>query len=438
MEKRKTRPAGVALPRSPDRVTMADAPAPADDGAYIRRTYAHFAHNGVPNDGVDAGEEHTRHKHAPPLWDAPPACRILPAHVFVADLARQQSLDRFGFYDARPAHVHAEPLVLPRKARTAAKPPSAAHVQHVRSHTADARRDARRVAKWAHMLELREGRAYLRAPPAVVRRRVYKGIPDAWRGAVWFALANHPEARMPDDPLRVPSMHDVQIDLDVPRTMRGHVHFHPRYGRGQCDLFTGLHAASLLCDECGYCQGMGPLLGVLLLYMVPADAYAMLAQLHTKYAFHDLFRPGFPGLRAELFVLRALLEHYTPRAARALASCGVAPSAFATGWYMTLFSGVMPFATQLRLWDAFLLDGRDVITLAALAVVLAIEPRLGTPPTDWAVEALSAPILPESDDALLQWIATRLDDPRTQRIMRDARAAWAAHCADDTADDIFL
>lgn len=132
---------------------MADAPAPADDGAYIRRTYAHFAHNGVPNDGVDAGEEHTRHKHAPPLWDAPPACRILPAHVFVADLARQQSLDRFGFYDARPAHVHAEPLVLPRKARTAAKPPSAGHVQHVRSHTADTRRDARRVAKWAHMLD---------------------------------------------------------------------------------------------------------------------------------------------------------------------------------------------------------------------------------------------------------------------------------------------
>lgn len=29
-----------------------------------------------------------------------------------------------------------------------------------------------------------------------------------------------------------PSSHDIQIDLDVPRTISGHIMFHTRYGAG--------------------------------------------------------------------------------------------------------------------------------------------------------------------------------------------------------------
>ena len=95
---------------------MSTITTPPDEGAYIRRTYAHFARVGVAHDGVDDGAEHTRHRHAPPQWDADAPSRVLDAEALARDLQRHETLDRYGFYDARPAHAHAEPLVLARSA----------------------------------------------------------------------------------------------------------------------------------------------------------------------------------------------------------------------------------------------------------------------------------------------------------------------------------
>uniref|UniRef100_A0A494G9J0 Rab-GAP TBC domain-containing protein n=1 Tax=Solanum lycopersicum TaxID=4081 RepID=A0A494G9J0_SOLLC len=62
---------------------------------------------------------------------------------------------------------------------------------------------------------------------------------------------------------------DYQIDLDVPRTISGHTLFVTRYGSGQRNLFHVLHCFSLICDSCGYCQGMGPIAATLLCYFEP-------------------------------------------------------------------------------------------------------------------------------------------------------------------------
>lgn len=75
-----------------------------------------------------------------------------------------------------------------------------------------------------------------------LRRRVYKGIPDRWRSAAWEVLINiyaksgydqivKLEERYRTD-LEKPSSYDIQIDLDVPRTISGHVLFRTRYGLG--------------------------------------------------------------------------------------------------------------------------------------------------------------------------------------------------------------
>ena len=75
-----------------------------------------------------------------------------------------------------------------------------------------------------------------------LRERTYKGIPDCWRGAVWELLmcrfaSNGPErngafASDYQEALDKPSSYDIQIDLDVPRTICGHVMFRTRYGAG--------------------------------------------------------------------------------------------------------------------------------------------------------------------------------------------------------------
>jgi hypothetical protein len=141
-----------------------------------------------------------------------------------------------------------------------------------------------------------------------LRRRVYKGVPDRWRMAAWWTLA---EARAGDQPrakgkrkadelfmdyrvssppargilpltyqnsIDLPSSFDVQIDLDVPRTISGHTLFMTRYGAGQRSLFHVLHCFAMLCDTCGYCQGMGPIAATLLCYFDPEVSPVMCGQ----------------------------------------------------------------------------------------------------------------------------------------------------------------
>jgi USP6 N-terminal-like protein len=75
-----------------------------------------------------------------------------------------------------------------------------------------------------------------------LRDRVYKGIPDCWRSAAWEMIINNTSGANPtelerlsqeyEDHLQKPSTYDIQIDLDVPRTISGHVMFRTRYGQG--------------------------------------------------------------------------------------------------------------------------------------------------------------------------------------------------------------
>lgn len=74
------------------------------------------------------------------------------------------------------------------------------------------------------------------------RERVYKGIPDCWRSAAWEMMINKMSSagqaeletlsQEYEDHLERPSTYDIQIDLDVPRTINGHVMFRTRYGQG--------------------------------------------------------------------------------------------------------------------------------------------------------------------------------------------------------------
>jgi USP6 N-terminal-like protein len=47
----------------------------------------------------------------------------------------------------------------------------------------------------------------------------------------------------------------------------------------------------------------------------------------------------------------------------------ISTTSYATKWYITLFANTVPFQMQLRLWDAFLLDGLDVLVAMALYVI---------------------------------------------------------------------
>ncbi|SYW80374.1 related to GYP5 - GTPase-activating protein for Ypt Proteins [Ustilago bromivora] len=341
------------------------------------------------------------------------------------------------------------------------------------------RREQERIAKWSKMLTVK-GRDqghnavhfdFAKAIDQKLRRRVYKGIPDSWRAAAWAALIQHrqqteegrysnslaqphlqgPAASTPvslskPDPgnleklADMPSAHDVQIDLDVPRTISGHIQFHTRYGQGQRSLFHILHAISMLCEQCGYCQGMGPIAATLLCYFSPERAYTAMVSMHNYLNLHTTFSPGFPGLVENLFVQEQLLRKYAPELAAVFDDQMIVASSYATKWYITLFSNSIPFETQLRVWDAWLLDGQDVITMVAVGIIWAHRGVVLAEGADFEMilSALSSFFVPEDDDALLFWVRDALARKDVRMTIKNAREEYRGKVRDGEASGLML
>jgi hypothetical protein len=274
-------------------------------------------------------------------------------------------------------------------------------------------------------------------------RRIWKGIPDMWRAGVWWTLI---ENKLREDMLREPrqrlewselartyresmdkpSTFDIQIDLDVPRTISGHILFHTRYGQGQRSLFHVLHCFSLRCEDCGYVQGMGLIAATLLCYLEPERVYAGMVRLHDEYEMHSIFQPGFPGMLESIYVQERLIQRFMPEVYQSLEKNMISTTSYATKWYITLFANTLPFQTQLRLWDAFFLEGRDVIVAVAVGIVWVLKDHLASPKAnlETILSLLSSYYVAEDEDILLEWIHRLLGDRKLRDEMRQWRLDW--------------
>lgn len=197
--------------------------------------------------------------------------------------------------------------------------------------------------------------------------RTWKGIPDRWRGAAWWSFLatsakEHPGSATDDEITAAfcrlqhcASADDIQIDLDVPRTISRHIMFRRRYRGGQRLLFRVLHALSLYFPETGYVQGMASLAATLLCYFDEEKCFVMLVRMWQLRGLERLYQPGFDGLLAALREFETTWLHKD--VARKTLDLGIDGTAYGTRWYLTLFNLSIPFAAQLRVWDVFLLLG---------------------------------------------------------------------------------
>ncbi|KAI9761555.1 MAG: hypothetical protein M4579_000947 [Chaenotheca gracillima] len=293
--------------------------------------------------------------------------------------------------------------------------------------------------------------------PKVISR-TWKGIPDRWRAAAWHAFLttsarkrkNHPtDGELIDafyDLLEQSSADDVQIDLDVPRTINSHVMFRRRYRGGQRLLFRILHALSLYFPEVGYVQGMASLAATLLCYYDEELAFVMLVRLWQLRGLERLYRSGFGGLMEAL-------EEFEKKwlaggdVAPKLVELGIGPTAYGTRWYLTLFNYSIPFPAQLRVWDVFMLLGDGPPSTSPTAPPQNQTNTSTTPPattlnipveTSGGLDVLHATsaalidgtreILLDSDfenamKVLTSWIPIRDED----LLMKVAKAEWKKH-----------
>lgn len=203
--------------------------------------------------------------------------------------------------------------------------------------------------------------------PKVIER-TWKGIPDRWRGAAWWSFLEASAKEHKQDFgtaeeiiadfhrfQRMGCSDDMQIDLDVPRTISRHIMFRRRYRGGQRLLFRVLHALSLYFPDTGYVQGMASLAATLLCYFDEEKCFVMLVRMWQVRGLERLYQPGFEGL------MLALREFETKwlnaDVAERLAELGVDSTAYGTRWYLTMFNLTIPFPAQLRVWDVFMLLG---------------------------------------------------------------------------------
>ncbi|CRG92622.1 TBC domain-containing protein C1778,09 [Talaromyces islandicus] len=198
--------------------------------------------------------------------------------------------------------------------------------------------------------------------------RTWKGIPDSWRAAAWYAFLEASAKKRKNSPTAkeliqsfhefqdVSSPDDVQIDIDVPRTISSHIMFRRRYRGGQRLLFRVLHAMSLYFPSTGYVQGMAALTATLLAYYDEENAFVMLARLWMLRGLEQLYQEGFAGLMEALgdFEKEWLGNG---EVADKLNELGIPPTSYGTRWYLTLFNYSIPFPAQLRVWDVFMLLG---------------------------------------------------------------------------------
>ncbi|WVQ81932.1 hypothetical protein IAT38_004059 [Cryptococcus sp. DSM 104549] len=457
-------------------------PGEDNDAFYVRSTYARLEGEGVHGDGWDAGVERTRGGPTP----ASKRATVFPASKS-GDIGQQErqflaSLDRYGFVndphrhrsESRIASIPSEPLRkfprLPNSSPLAGQPPAEPTSSFSPSNDAgpspkipssprlDGNEDARtkrkeseRVGKWEKMMKVQKrdtGGNIVEwgwdkdGQGTKLNKRVYKGIPDRWRMAAWWTLAQEQSRswrgkgkgkrtaqELSDDyqhAIDHPSTFDVQIDLDVPRTISGHTMFVTRYGAGQRNLWHVLHCFSQVCETCGYVQGMGPIAATLLCYFDPERAYALLVRLHDVYGMHDIFEPGFPGLLEAFYVQERLMEWMMPDLYQSFQRNMISSSAWGTKWYITLFVNTVPFSQQLRLWDVLWLEGRDTMIITSLAILWAFRDLLSAPNASFEsiLSLLSSYFVAEDDDVLVAWIQKVLGNPAVRRKMDGWREEW--------------
>ncbi|KAF2721054.1 hypothetical protein K431DRAFT_285314 [Polychaeton citri CBS 116435] len=237
------------------------------------------------------------------------------------------------------------------------------------------RREREREDKWQSMAQAcgqaKKGQLVhytFNADDPKLIERVWKGIPDRWRASAWHSFLTTSAKRRgdhaPDEVLAV-TFHelqeescadDVQIDVDVPRTISMHIMFRRRYRGGQRLLFRVLHAVSLYFPDTGYVQGMASLAATLLCYYDEERAFIMMVRLWQLRGLDQLFQTGFAGLMAALNDFEKEWLR-TGEVANKLQELGITSMTYGTRWYLTLFNLSIPFPAQLRVWDVFMLLG---------------------------------------------------------------------------------
>jgi len=117
--------------------------------------------------------------------------------------------------------------------------------------------------------------------PTLTMNKIKHGVPPPLRGVVWVSMVGARDDDLGKDFERLvlePSPYENLIGKDVGRSFPGVEMFKDPNGQGQKSLGRVLKSFSLYDKEIGYCQGLGFLVGPLLMHMGDRDAFCVLVK----------------------------------------------------------------------------------------------------------------------------------------------------------------
>ncbi|EAN78271.1 GTPase activating protein, putative [Trypanosoma equiperdum] len=207
------------------------------------------------------------------------------------------------------------------------------------------------------------------------------GVPQSQRKTVWplllmtygWQLEKYGDYHllMSQQP-RDAAMFEI-IERDLGRTFPTHRLFNKPGSTGQMGLRSILRAYANLNPETGYVQGMGFLVGTLLIQIGDEEstfsAFVSIME-NPRYSMAKLYAPGFPLLFVRLHQLQKLLGRHCKKLLKRLMEYGIELSTFAANWYLTLFAYHFNFGLLSRIWDMFLCEGWKIIHRVAIALLL--------------------------------------------------------------------
>ncbi|EPS40599.1 hypothetical protein H072_5513 [Dactylellina haptotyla CBS 200.50] len=215
--------------------------------------------------------------------------------------------------------------------------------------------------------------------PFLLSKKIRSGIPPPLRGVVWMSISGSRDSSLEATYDRLQgesSPYEHLIGKDLDRTFPGVDIFSTAGGEGQRMLGRVLRAFSVYDTHIGYCQGLGFLVGPLLMHMGEREAFCVLVRLMENYELRSCFLPNMYGLQLRLYQLSNLIEIHLPDLAQHLDELGI-QTEYATQWFLSFFAVTCPLPMLLRIYDVIFLEGApETIMRVAISLLRRNKTKL--------------------------------------------------------------
>ncbi|KAK0874328.1 hypothetical protein LTS02_000244 [Friedmanniomyces endolithicus] len=215
--------------------------------------------------------------------------------------------------------------------------------------------------------------------PTLTTTKIRAGIPPPLRGVVWQSISGARDQNLEEAFERLQheqSPYEGIINKDVGRSFPGVELFRDADGEGQKMLGRVLKCFSLFNKDIGYCQGLGFLVGPLLMNMGEQEAFCVLVRLMDHYSLRPSFLPSLSGLHMRIFQFSSLIKQHQPALSAHLRELGIEP-AYLSQWFLSCFAVTCPLPMLMRIYDVIFAEGaNETVMRVALALMRRNEAKM--------------------------------------------------------------